>query len=175
MFNSSGRFALMAVFGLCTAVCSYYDQLQLALLSVLLLCFILWSHFKHGSVLMASKYFKNNEFSKAKRFLAETKNPERLSKSRRGYYEFMQGNMALRDEDYNQAEYHFQIASRFTVGGKNEKSYVLIHLANLALRKNDTVRAAAYAYKAKELSTTNRSKEIINKIEKEIKRIEVSV
>ncbi|MET4081707.1 hypothetical protein ABIB40_001656 [Pedobacter sp. UYP30] len=174
MFNSKGRFALMAVFGLSAVVCFFYDQLQLGLLSILLFCFVLWSHFKHGSILMASKYFKNNDFSKARKFLAETKNPERLAKSRRGYYEFMQGNMALRDEDYNQAEYHFQIASRFTVGGRNEKSYVLIHLANLALRKKDTVRAAAYAEKAKELSKSNRSKEIINKIEKEIKKIEAS-
>lgn len=175
MFNSSGRFALMAVFGFCAGVCFFYDQLQLALLALLLLCFVLWSHFKHGSVLMASKHFKNNDFIRVRKFLAETKNPERLAKSRRGYYEFMQGNMALRDEDYEQAEYHFQIASRFPIGGKNEKSYVLIHLANLALRKRDAIRAGAYAEKAKELAVSSRSKEIIKKIENEIKKIEANV
>ncbi len=175
MFNATGRFALIAVFGFCAGVCFFYDQLQLALLSLLLICFLLWSHFKHGSILMASKHFKNNDFLKARKFLAETKNPERLAKNRRGYYEFMQGNMALRDEDYEQAEYHFQIASRFPVGGKNEKSYVLIHLANLALRKRDVVRAGAYAEKAKELAVSSRSQEIIKKIENQIKKIEAKV
>ena len=172
MFDSKSRYALMAVFGLSSLVCLFYDQLQLGLLAILLACFVLWSHFKHGSVLMASKHFKNSDFLKARKFLAETKNPERLAKSRRGYYEFMQGNMALRDEDYKQAEFHFQIASRFPIGGKNEKSYVLIHLANLALRKRDTVRAGAYVEKAKGLAISARSNEIINKIEKEIKKIE---
>jgi len=97
--------------------------------------------------------------------------PECLAKSRRGYYEFMQGNMALKEEDYDKAEYHFQLASRFPVGGKNEKSYVLIHLANLALRKKDRERAEAYTKLAKELAETQRSKDIIVKIEKEISKL----
>jgi uncharacterized protein HemY len=103
--------------------------------------------------------------------LDEVVKPERLSKSRRGYYEFMQGNMALKEENWDKAEYHFQIASRFSVGGKNQKSFVLIHLANLALRKKDKEKAEAYTKLAKELAETQRSKDIIVKIEKEISKI----
>ncbi len=171
MYNNKGRYALMAVFLLAGLVCVFYNQYQLAALSGLLLAFVVWSHFRHGSVLMASKHFKNNDFGKAKALLAEVTQPERLAKSRRGYYEFMQGNMALKEENYDKAEYHFQLASRFPVGGKNQKSYVLIHLANLALRKKDRERAEAYAKKAKELAETQRSKDIIAKIEKEISKI----
>ncbi|RDC56088.1 hypothetical protein DU508_10710 [Pedobacter chinensis] len=171
MYNNKGRYALMAVFVLATVVCVYYEQYQLAALAAFLFAFVVWSHFKHSSVLMASRYFKNNEFGKAKSMLAEVPNPARLSKSRRGYYEFMQGNMALKEEDYDKAEYHFQLASRFTVGGKNEKSYVLIHLANLALRKKDKERAEAYVKLAKELAESSRSKDIIVKIEKEISKL----
>jgi hypothetical protein len=161
----------MAIFVLAALVCLYYDQYQLAAVSGFLFAFVVWSHFKHGSVLIASKQFKNNEFGKAKELLAEISKPERLSKSRRGYYEFMQGNLALKDENWDKAEYHFQIASRFSVGGKNEKSYVLIHLANLALRKKDKEKAEAYTKLAKELAETQRSKDIIVKIEKEISKI----
>lgn len=161
----------MAVFLLAGLVCVFYHQYQLAALSALLLAFVIWSHFKHSSVLMASKHFKNNEFGKTKVLLAEVTKPERLAKSRRGYYEFMQGNMALKEQDWDKAEYHFQLASRFPVGGKNEKAYVLIHLANLALRKKDRERAEAYTKLAKELAETQRSKDIIVKIEKEISKI----
>ncbi|MCZ4242458.1 hypothetical protein [Pedobacter punctiformis] len=171
MYNNKGRYALMAVFVLAALVCVYYNQYQLAAVSGFLFAFVVWSHFKHSSVLLASKHFKNNEFAKTREMLAEVSHPERLSKSRRGYYEFMQGNLALKDEDYDKAEYHFQIASRFSVGGKNEKSYVLIHLANLALRKRDKERAVAYTALAKELATTQRSQDIIVKIEKEISKI----
>ncbi len=171
MYNNKGRYALMAVFLVTALVCLYYVQYQLAALSGFLFLFVVWSHFKHSSVLMASKHFKNNEFVKAKALLAEVVKPERLAKSRRGYYEFMQANIALKNEDYNQAEYHFQMASRFPVGGKNDTAYVLIHLANLALRKQDKERAAVYAEKAKELTTSSRAQEIIAKIEQQINKI----
>lgn len=171
MYNSLGRFVLMAVFLLVALVCVYFIQYELAAVAGFLFVFVIWSHYRHGSVLMASKYFKNNEFARAKLMLAEVPNPERLSKSRRGYYEFMQGNIALKEEDWDKAEYHFQLASRFPVGGKTQKGYVLIHLANLALRKKDREKAEAYTKVAKELAETSRSKDIIAKIEKEIAKL----
>lgn len=171
MYNSLGRYVLMAVFLLAALVCIYFIQYELAAVAGFLFIFVIWSHFRHSSVLMASKYFKNNDFTKARLMLAEVPNPERLSKNRRGYYEFMQGNMALKEEDFDKAEYHFQLASRFPVGGKTQKGYVLIHLANLALRKKDKEKAEAYTKLAKELAETARSKEIITKIEKEISKL----
>lgn len=171
MYNNLGRYILMSIFLVSALVCSYFEQYQLLVLSLFLFGFVVWSHFKHSSVLMASRHFKNNNFAKAKMLLAEVTKPERLAKNRRGYYEFMQGNMALKEELYDQAEYHFQLASRYSVGGKNEKSYVLIHLANLALRKKDKERAEAYTKLAKELAVTERSKDIIVKLEKEINKI----
>ena len=92
---------------------------------------------------------------------------KRLAKNRRGYYEFMRANIALQREDFEKAEFHFQIASRFPLGGKNDKAFVLIHLANLALRKKDVERAKTYIEKAKELATSSRAQEIIKIIEKE--------
>lgn len=171
MYNSLGRYALMAVFLLAALVCVFFTQYELAAVAGFLFVFVIWSHFRHSSVLMASKYFKNNEFEKAKLMLNEVPNPERLSKNRRGYYEFMQGNLALKEELWDKAEYHFQLASRFPVGGKTQKSFVLIHLANLALRKKDKEKAEAYVKVAKELAESTRSKDIIIKIEKQINQL----
>jgi len=161
----------MAVFLPAALVCVFFTQYELAAVAGFLFMFVIWSHFRHSSVLMASKYFKNNEFGKAKLMLDEVPNPERLSKNRRGYYEFMQGNLALKEELWDKAEYHFQLASRFPVGGKTQKSFVLIHLANLALRKKDKEKAEAYVKVARELAETTRSKDIVVKIEKEISKL----
>ena len=165
MYNTKGRYALMAIFTIAALACLFYDQYQLAALAGLFFAFVLWSHFKHSSVLLASKYFKNGEYEKAERILAEVPNPDRLARNRRGYYEFMRANIALKKEEYDVAEHHFQIASRFPLGGKNDKAFVLIHLANLALRKKDGERSRAYIAKAKELASTPKAKDIINKIE----------
>ncbi len=171
MYSRRGRYALMIIFALSAPISIYYNQNQLAAVCVMLFWFIVWSHFKQGSVLLASKYFKNSEYEKAEDLLDEVENPERLGKGRRGFYEFMRANIALKRDDFETAEYHFQLASRFPLGGKNDKAYVLIHLANLALRKKDGVKALAYTEKAKELATSSRAKEIINVIDKEAKSL----
>lgn len=167
MYNAKGRYALMTIFVLSALVSLYFVQYQLAAISGMLFAFILYSHYKQSSVLMASKYFKDANYDKAEKVLAEVVNPDRLARNRRGYYEFMRANIALQKEDFETAEFHFQIASRFPLGGKNDKAFVLIHLANLALRKKDSERAKAYAEKAKELATSSRAIEIIKIIEKE--------
>lgn len=167
MYNTWSRYALMATFAFSALVSLYYNQYQLASIAGFLFAFILWSHFKHSSVLLASKHFKNADYERAEKILDEVDNPDRLAKNRRGYYEFMRANIALQREDFEKAEYHFQIASRFPLGGKNDKAFVMIHLANLALRKKDAERAKAYVERAKELATTSRAKEIIKIIEKE--------
>ncbi|AOM77303.1 hypothetical protein [Pedobacter steynii] len=171
MYNAKGRCALMALFVIAAGVCLFYDQIQLAVMAGFFFAFVIWSHFKHSSILLASKHFKNGDYEKTEKILAEVPNPDRLARNRRGYYEFMRANIALKREDYDVAEHHFQIASRFPLGGKNDKAFVLIHLANLALRKKDAVRTKAYIEKAKELAVTPKAQEIINKIEQEANRL----
>ena len=167
MYNAKSRYALMAVFVISALVSLYFTQYQLASIAGFLFAFVLYTHYKHSSVLLASKYFKNADYDRTEKILAEIENPDRLAKNRRGYYEFMRANIALQRDDFETAEFHFQIASRFPLGGKNDKAFVLIHLANLALRKKDGERAKAYIEKAKELATTTRAQEIIKIIEKE--------
>ena len=167
MYNAKGRFALMGVFALSAFVSLYFMQYQLAAIAGFLFAFVLYTHYKHSSVLLASKYFKDADYEKAEKVLSEIGNPDRLARNRRGYYEFMRANIALQREDFETAEFHFQIASRFPLGGKNDKAFVLIHLANLALRKKEAERAKAYIEKAKELATSSRAQEIIKIIEKE--------
>lgn len=167
MYNAKGRYALMAVFAISALVSLYFLQYQLASIAGFLFAFVLYTHYKHSSVLLASKYFKDADYEKTEKILEEIGNPDRLAKNRRGYYEFMRANIALQREDFEKAEFHFQIASRFPLGGKNDKAFVLIHLANLALRKKDVERAKTYIEKAKELATSSRAQEIIKIIEKE--------
>ncbi|RZJ83089.1 MAG: hypothetical protein EOO20_23445 [Chryseobacterium sp.] len=167
MYNAKGRYILMAILIATGVICLIKKEEQLAALCALLLALLIWSHFKQSSVVIASKYFKKGDYDNAEKSLREVPNPDRLSKRRRGYYEFMKGSMALKREDYDVAERHFQIASRFPIGGKNDKAFVMIHLANLALRKKDKTRVMAYVARAKELVSTPKATDIINRIEKE--------
>ncbi|WP_285010815.1 tetratricopeptide repeat protein [Pedobacter faecalis] len=171
MYNNTGRYAIMALLISVAVVCFFMEQMQLAALAGLFLCYVIWSHFKHSSVVMAARFYQNGDYERAARLLDEVPNPDRLARSRRGYYEFMRGNIALKKELYDDAEYHFQVASRFPMGGRNDKAFVLIHLANLSLRKLDRDKTRAYLAKAREMVSTPKAKELIDKLERELNRL----
>lgn len=167
MYSAIVRYILIGFAVVSSIIFASYREIELSAASVFLAIFILWSHYRHSSVLLASKYFKNKDYENTRKYLDEVPNPDKLAKNRRGYYEFMLGNIALQEEDYLAAEYHFQVATKFPIGGKNDKSYVLIHLANLALRNKDSEKLEVYLKHAKELAVSSKAKDLIQKIEKQ--------
>lgn len=139
--------------------------------SIVGLCLVLliWSYFKQGTVMLAAKAFHQKDYEKAEKLLKEISDPDRLSRKRRGFYEFIYGNIELQRENFEASEKHFQIASRFPLSNENDKGIILVHLANLNLRKHDYEKAKAYTDRAKDLKISTRIQNIIQKIEQEIK------
>jgi|SRR5690606_16879406 len=130
--------------------------------------YLIWSHYREGTVFMATQAFQRQDYDRTRVLLDDIKRPDWLRKGRRNYYEFMQGNLALKVEDYATAERHFQIASRLPFRRPNDKAIILINLANINLRKKDYERVKAYIEVARKLEVTSRVAQIINKIENEI-------
>lgn len=131
---------------------------------------LVWGYFREGTVVMAAREFHAKNYDGAEELLKEIEDPEKLGRHRRGFYEFIYGNVELHRQNYEQAEKHFQIATNFPLRNQNDKAIVLVHLANLNLRKKDFDRAAAYVERAKSYKITSRVKKIIEKIESEINK-----
>ena len=131
---------------------------------------LVWGYFREGTVVMAAREFHAKNYDGAEELLKEIEDPEKLGRHRRGFYEFIYGNVELHRQNYEQAEKHFQIATNFPLRNQNDKAIVLVHLANLNLRKNEFERASAYVERAKSYKITSRVKKIIEKIESEINK-----
>lgn len=131
---------------------------------------LVWGYFREGTVVMAAREFHAKNYDGAEELLKEIEDPEKLGRHRRGFYEFIYGNVELHRQNYEQAEKHFQIATNFPLRNQNDKAIVLVHLANLNLRKKDFERASAYVERAKSYKITSRVKKIIEKIESEINK-----
>jgi|SRR6476661_6583518 len=129
---------------------------------------LIWGHFREGTVVMAAREFHEKNYDRAEELLKEIADPDRLNRRRRGFYEFIYGNIELHRHNFEEAERHFQIASKFPLRNQNDKAIVLVHLANLNLRKKAYDRAEAYVQAARKYKITARVKNIIEKIEKEI-------
>lgn len=131
---------------------------------------LIWGYFREGTVVMAAREFHAKNYLGAEILLKEIEDPDRLGKHRRGFYEFIYGNLELHRHNYDEAEKHFQIASKFPLRNQNDKAIVLVHLANINLRKKDVERARAYVEMARAYKISSRVKDIIQKIESEINK-----
>lgn len=168
MLTSKMRWIVVGFALVLSLIALYQQQYQAAGLAGLGIGYLIWSHYREGTVFLATQAFQKKDYEKTRKLLDDIKYPERLRKRRRNYYEFMSGNMALQSEDYAAAERHFQIASRLPFRRPNDKAIILVHLANLNLRKKDYDRVRAYIDVARKLEVSSRISQIINKIENEI-------
>lgn len=158
----------IAVIGLAYCLVSGYYYACVYILG--LIGYIVWSQYRDGSVFLATQAFHKQDYDKTKVLLAEIKNPDHLRKGRRNFYEFMMGNLALKDNNIEEAEYHFQLASRLPWRKDHEKAMVLINLANINLRKKEYERVEAYISVAEKLRLTERQNDIVQKIKIEVEK-----
>ena len=168
--NTKIRFIIIAVAVIALAysiVSGYYYS---CVYIIGLIGYMLWSQYRDGTVFLATQAFHKQDYEKTKLLLAEIKNPDHLRKGRRNFYEFMMGNIALKDNRIDEAEYHFQLASRLPWRKDYEKAMVLINLANINLRKKDYERTEAYLAIADKLALTERQRDIVQKIKKETEK-----
>lgn len=168
--NTRRRFIIIAVALIVLAYCLVYGYYNLTIYLLGIIGYVLWSQYREGTVFLATQAFHNQDYETTKTLLAEIKNPDHLRKGRRNFYEFMQGNIALKENRIEEAEVHFQLASRLPWKKDNEKAMVLINLANINLRKKDYERVNAYIEVTEKLRLTERQKDILNKIKYEVKK-----
>lgn len=168
MMTFKARIIVIIIGLLFIAYAMYATHYNIAVLISGGIVYLIWSHLREGSVFMATQAFHKNDFVKTEALLAEIKNPDRLRKGRRNFYEFMKGNLALKADDLEAAEYHFQLASRLPWKRDYEKGMVLINLANINLRKGEYERVKTYVEVIRGLSITERQNSIVTKIENEL-------
>jgi hypothetical protein len=96
-----------------------------------------------------------------------------LAKKRRGYYEYMMGGISLQKQDFEAAEKHYEIAAQYPLRSVNDHVAALVHVANISLRNHRFDKAEAYLGLAKkqENNLTAKMREVIVKLEKEIKQL----
>ncbi|MEY3678194.1 MAG: hypothetical protein RI924_335 [Bacteroidota bacterium] len=168
MFTRRARFIVIAIASVLLAWTLYEKVYEVSAVIGLGIVFLIWGYFSEGTVVMAAKEFHYKNYDKAEELLQEIEDPEKLNRHRRGFYEFIYGNIELHRQNFDKAERHFQMATQFPLRNQNDKALVWVHLANICLRKKEFERSVAYIEKAKALKISSRVKNIIQKIEQEI-------
>jgi len=172
MFTNNARIILIGLFLAMGVFFSYEHIYQLVAAVLMFIGLIIWGYFREGTVIMAAKRFHHKEYDKAEWLLLQIDHPTWLSKKRRGFYEFIMGGISLQKQDYDAAEKHYELAAQFPLRSANDHVAALVHVANISIRQRNYDKARAYLELAKkyEGNITSKMKEVIAKIEKELKQ-----
>lgn len=172
MFTNRARQLVIFVFLMVLIFTIYEHTFEISGIAMLAISILLWGYFKEGTVILAAKDFHDKNYEKTEKLLTQISRPNLLSKKRRGFYEYMMGGITLQKQDFDAAELHYENAVQYPLHSVNEHVAALIHIANISLRNHRFDKAEAYLNLARkqESNITSRMKDVIVKLEKEIKQ-----
>lgn len=170
MFTNKARVLVCVLLALATLLALYKEVYEIALLGIFFILYVVWGYFREGTVVLAAQEYKRGNYEKSKSLLLSIKNPNLLSKKRLPYYEFILGNIALKQADYPTAEQHL---GRAVVLGLRAGDIIasLLHLANISLRNKDKETGLIWIAEAKKIPLSARQKNVAENLEKELLRI----
>lgn len=167
MFTRRTRLLIISASIILGAWTIYQQVYEITSMILMGICLLVWGYFYEGTVIMAARAFHTKQYAQAERLLKDIKYPVYLGKHRRSFYEFIYGSIELQRGNFDKAEQHFLLSNNFPLRNSNHQGTVLVHLANINLRKNDIYKAQIYLGKAQKLKVTSRLNQIIETIRQE--------
>ncbi len=170
MFTNKARIGVALAFGAMMLFFIYQRSYELAAVAFVFVAMLVWGYFKEGTIILAAKQFHVKDYAKAEDLLLQIKNPEWLSKNRRGFYEFMMGGVSLHKQDFAAAEQHYEAATQYPLRSANDHVAALVHIVNISIRQGNYQKAQAYLQlaEAKGDQVNAKMRAVIQKLEQEL-------
>ena len=172
MFTNKARILVTGIFAAMMIFFYYQRVYQLAAFCLMMVLAIIVEYFRQGTLVLAAKYFHLKDYTTTERLLNQIRWPEWLSRRRRGFYEYMMGGICLQKHEFEAAEQHYEIATKYPLRTVNDHVAALVHVANISIRLGKYDKAEAYlqlALKDKE-KITAKMLAVIDKLKQELKK-----
>jgi predicted negative regulator of RcsB-dependent stress response len=160
---------ILVIFSL-VAAGYFYSKEDFVNMSMMLISggLFIYGYFKYGTVYVAFQQIKKDNVKKAEQLISKIKNPEKLTKGHKSYYYFTTGIIALEKKNFEKS--HSDLAKALNIGlrTENDKSIVLLNLANIEFLRKDYNKATEYIKKVRQLNLKPLVESETNRIEKEI-------
>lgn len=168
MFTPTIR-VILIIFSL-IASAYFYTKEDFANMSIMLIAggLFIYGYFKYGTVYAAFQQMKKENIKKAEELISKIKNPEKLTKGHKSYYYFTTGIIALEKKEFEKSHSDLTQALNIGLRTENDKSIVLLNLANIELLEKNYNEANEYIKRVRELNLKPLVESETNRIGKEI-------
>ena len=169
MFTPITR-VILVVFSLIAAA-YFYSKEDFAIMSMMLIAggLFIYGYFKYGTVYTAFQQIKKANIKKADELISKINNPDKLTKGHKSYYYLTTGIIALEKQELEKSHSDLTQALNIGLRTENDKSIVLLNLANIELLRKNYNKANEYIKKVRELDLKPTVESETNRIEKEVK------
>lgn len=113
--------------------------------------FLIFEHFKGGSIWIAFQAYRKQNFDKVRKYIAATTKPEWLRPSSKAYYHFLSGVISTIDKEFNKAKKSFLLAVNGNLRTDHLKCVTYCILADTSLNLGEVDDAKSFFESAKNI------------------------
>lgn len=130
---------------------------------------LLYGYFAYSTVWAAFKSIQSNDKERAKKLILSIKKPERLSKSQKGYYYFIQGYIKMSEDDFSGSMDNMEKAIKIGLRTSNDMCISALIIAESLYKLEKYNEAKENIEKAKLFSHKEALDEKIIALEQKVK------
>jgi len=151
MFTPVIRLLLLLALAGIAVLFAYAGKLMPLFFATFLSGFLLWDYLKRGTVPLALRKLRNNNYSGAEKILSFNRNPDVLLKKQRIYFYFIKGFIEREKDHFSEAEDYLDIVKDAKLANENDRAMVLLALADIQMIRGNQQKAKALMMEMKGL------------------------
>ncbi len=151
MFTPFVRLLLLFLCAIVSIISAISGVWSLLLIASAVSVYLLFGYFRESTVPLSLTALRNNDYTKAEKFLTNIIHPERLSKKNRAYFYFCKAMIERERDNFEEAVPLFKLALGEGLKNENDQAVALLALADIEMVKGNKTLAKEYFLQLKGL------------------------
>jgi tetratricopeptide (TPR) repeat protein len=151
MFTPVSRIILLLVCAGLSVVAAIFNLVTILVITSILSFMLLYGYFRKGSVMLALKQLKKEDYKEAERVVDQNSHPDRLDKKDRAYYLFVKGFVAREKDQFEEAKIYLEEALQGGIKNQNDIAMAILALSDMEMVKHNRTAAKEYFIQIKDL------------------------
>lgn len=164
MFTPFSRILLLLLLAGLSMLAAKFNIVSLLIIASILSFILLYGYFRKGSVMLALRQLRKENYKEAERVVNLNTQPNRLDKKEKAYYLFVKGFVAREKDDFAEAKILLEEALQGGIKNQNDIAMAILALADMEMVNKNKKAAKAYFEQIKGFKVSPEMMEPISKM-----------
>lgn len=151
MFTPLSRIILLIVCAILSVVAASFNLVSVLIITSIASFILLYGYFRKGSVMLALRQLRKEDYKEAERVVNLNAQPDRLDKKDRAYYLFVKGFVAREKDQLEEAKIFLEESLQGGIKNQNDIAMAILALTDMEMVKQNKRAAKEYFLQIKDL------------------------